>query len=369
MLKNTPLNSVHKELKAKMVDFNGWEMPIQYSGLIKEHEAVRNAAGLFDVSHMGEIEIKGPKAYDFLQYLITNDLKKLGDGKILYTVMCYVDGGVVDDLLVYRIAENSYMLCINASNVDKDYQWILEHQIDNVEIRNVSTKTAQLAIQGPDSEKILQQIVNIDLNNLKYYHFKTGKVSHFKALIARTGYTGEDGFEIFLEPKDAEYLFRMILEIGEKHAILPAGLGARDTLRLEMGYSLYGHEIDQNHNPLEAKLEWLVKFDKGNFIGKQTLTKLKEEGLKRQLAGFELQERGIPRAGYKVLKNNDETGEVVSGTYSPSLKKGIGTAYVASEHANIGEEIEIEIRGKKVIGKLVNTPFYKDAGNKAKKKK
>ena len=334
-------------------------MPVQYSGVIEEHNAVRNTAGLFDVSHMGEIEIKGPKADKFLQSLVTNDITKLVDGKILYTVMCYENGGIVDDLLVHKKADNHYMLCVNASNIDKDYQWILKHQIDGAEVQNVSDETAQLALQGPSAQKILQQIADTDLADLKKFNFKNELLANVKVLIARTGYTGEDGFEIYFKSQDAEFLFRKILEIGKQDGIMPVGLGARDTLRLEMGYSLYDHEIDQNHNPLEANLGWAIKLDKGDFIGKQALIKIKEEGLKRKLVGFELIERGIPRAKYKLFKNNKETGEVVSGTFSPSLKKAIGTGYVASEYSEIGEKIEIDIRGKKVKGKVVKTPFYK----------
>lgn len=342
-----------------MVDFGGWEMPVQYTGVIEEHLAVRNSAGLFDVSHMGEIDIKGPRAAEFLQYIITNDITKLSVSQILYTVMCYEDGGIVDDLLVHKIADDDYMLCVNASNTDKDYQWILRNQMNGVQIENVSDNTAQLALQGPAAEKILQQIVSIDLAGLKYYHFRNGEALQVEALISRTGYTGENGFEIYIKPRQAEYLFRNILEIGAKDGIMPVGLGARDTLRLEMGYSLYGHEIDQNHNPLEANLGWIVKFDKGDFIGREALIKKKKAGLKRKLVGLELIERGIPRAGYKIFKNGEGRGEVVSGTFSPSLKKAIGTGYVAIEYAGIGEEIAIDIRGKKVKGRVVKTPFYK----------
>ena len=368
MLKKTSINSIHKELKAKMIDFNGWEMPVQYTSLIEEHNAVRNTAGLFDVSHMGEIEIKGPKAFDFLQYLVTNDLTPLREGDILYSVLCYQDGGIVDDLLVYKIHDNHYMLCVNASNTDKDYQWILKHKIDGAEVTNISDETAQIAIQGPEAEKILHQIVDIDLGNLGYYHFRSGKVSGIQSLIGRTGYTGEDGFEIYFKPQNPDYLFRKILETGKKNGIRPAGLGARDTLRLEMGYSLYGHEIDRYHNPLEAKLGWQVKFDKGDFIGRQALRKQKGDSLKRKLIGFELKKRGIPRAGYKIFKDNQQTGEVVSGTFSPSLKKGIGTGYVFTEFADIGGEIEIEIRGKKFKSNIVNPPFYKKGSIKRVKK-
>ncbi len=359
MLKKTPLNSIHKELKARMVDFGGWEMPVQYSGVIQEHNAVRNTAGIFDVSHMGEIEVKGKEAYNFLQYLVTNDLKALSNGQIIYTVMCYENGGIVDDLLVHQLADNHYMLCVNASNTEKDYQWIFKNACDGVEIESVSEDTAQLALQGPAAEKILQQVVDFNLADLKAFHFRRGKVGNVDSLVARTGYTGEDGFEIYFKPNFAELLFKKIVEIGKKDGIMPIGLAARDTLRLEMGYSLYGHEIDENHNPLEAKLGWQVKFDKGDFIGKQALVECKKNGLKRKLVGIELLERGIPREGYKIFKNSVETGEMVSGTFSPSLKKAIGTGYVQRENADVGSEIEIDIRGKKVKGKVVNTPFYR----------
>lgn len=333
-------------------------MPVQYSGVIKEHHAVRNAAGLFDVSHMGEIEIKGPKAFEFLQNILTNDIAKLSEGRILYTVMCYNNGGIVDDLLVHKIKDTHYMLCVNASNTNKDYQWILKHQVSGVEVLDISDETAQLALQGPASGKILQQILNIDLDNLKYFYFIKDEVADIGALIARSGYTGEDGFEIYFNPQKAECLFTKILEIGSKDGIMPIGLAARDTLRVEMGYSLYGHEIDQNYNPLEANLGWIVKLDKGDFIGREALIKIKEEGLKRKLIGFEMIERGIPRTGYKIFKNNEETGAVVSGTFSPSLKKAIGTGYISSKFTGFNEEIEVDIRGKKIKGKIVKIPFY-----------
>ena len=359
MLKKTPLNEVHKELKARMIDFGGWEMPVQYSNVIEEHQAVRNAAGLFDVSHMGEINISGPKAEDFLQYIITNDIKKLAVGRILYTVMCYENGGIVDDFLVHKVADDRYMLCVNASNTYKDFQWLLENQIYGTQVINVSSDTAQLALQGPAAEKILQQVVAMDLSDLQHYHFRTEKAKRVEVLIARTGYTGEDGFEIYFKEDYAEYLFRNILEAGKKNGIMPIGLAARDILRLEMGYALYGQEIDRNHNPLEANLGWIVKFDKGNFIGKEALIKIKKKGLKRKLVGFELVDRGIPRAGYKIFKNSKEIGEVVSGTFSPSLKEAIGTGYIAIEHSNVNEEVEISIHGKNRKGKVVKTPFYR----------
>jgi len=359
MLKKTPLNEVHKELKARMVDFGGWEMPIQYSSVIEEHQAVRKAAGLFDVSHMGEIDVFGPRAEEFLQHVITNDIKKLTVGRILYTVMCYENGGIIDDFLVHKVADDRYMLCVNASNTQKDFQWLLENQITGTQVINTSSDTAQLALQGPATEKILQQIVDIDLSVLQNYNFKTGKAKRVEVLVARTGYTGEDGFEIYFKEDCAQYLFRNILDAGKKNGIMPVGLGARDTLRLEMGYALYGKEIDGNHNPLEANLGWIVKFDKGDFIGKEALIKIKKKGLKRKLVGFELIDRGIPRTGYKIFKNSKEIGEVVSGTFSPSLKESIGTGYIAIEHSNVNDEIEIKIHGKNRKGKIVKTPFYR----------
>ena len=334
-------------------------MPVQYSSVIEEHQAVRNTAGLFDVSHMGEINISGPRAEEFLQHMITNDIKKLTAGRILYTVMCYEDGGIADDLLVHKKSDDNYMLFVNASNTQKDFQWFLENQIYGTQIINASSNTTQLALQGPAAEKILQQIVDIDLSTLQHYHFRTGKAARVDALIARTGYTGEDGFEIYFKSDCAEYLFRNILEAGKKNGIIPVGLGARDILRLEMGYALYGHEIDRNSNPLEANLGWIVKFDKGDFIGKEALIKIKKKGLKRKLVGFELIDRGIPRAGYTIFKNNKKTGEVVSGTFSPTMKKAIGTGYIAIEHSNVNGEIEINIHGKNRKGKIVKTPFYR----------
>lgn len=334
-------------------------MPVQYSSIIEEHQAVRNTAGLFDVSHMGEINISGPGAEEFLQYIITNNIEKLSVGRILYTVMCYEDGGIVDDLLVHKVAADHYMLCVNASNTQKDFQWLLENQIVGTQIINSSIDTTQLALQGPAAEKILQQIVDMDLSALQHYHFRTGKAARIDTLIARTGYTGEDGFEIYFKSDCAEYLFRNILEAGKKYGIMPVGLGARDTLRLEMGYSLYGHEIDRNRNPLEANLGWIVKLDKGDFIGKEALIKIKKKGLKRKLVGFELIDRAIPRTGHKIFENSKKIGEVVSGTFSPSMKKAIGTGYIPIEHSKVNEEIEINIHEKKRKGKVVKTPFYR----------
>lgn len=360
MLKRTPLNSTHKELKARMVDFGGWDMPVQYRGIIEEHQAVRNKAGLFDVSHMGEISIRGKNAELFLQYLMTNDVAQLSSGGILYTLMCHEDGGIVDDLLVHKYEKDHYMLCVNASNTQKDFEWMLENQFKSTEILNVSPTISQLAIQGPDSEKILQRIIDdADLSKLKYYRFVTGKFSRLEIMVARTGYTGEDGFEIYFDSGIAESVFRKILEAGEKDGIMPIGLGARDTLRLEMGFSLYGHEIDENHNPYEANLGRFVKLDKEEFIGQEALLKIKENGIKRKLVAFEVTERGIPRAGYEIFAEGKKTGEVASGTFSPTLKKSIGTGYVAIKHAGIDEGIEIDIRRKKVKAKIVKPPFYK----------
>lgn len=333
-------------------------MPIQYSGVIQEHRCVRDAVGLFDVSHMGEIEIQGKDSCDFLQKLLTNDLSKMEDGSILYTLMCYDDGGVVDDLLVHRFNPNHYFLCVNASNTDKDFQWIQKQAGSfDLETRNTSSETAQLALQGKYAEELLQTVCDISLNEVRYYHFKKGKIQNNDSIISRTGYTGEDGFEIYLAPRKAPALFRALLDRGQSFGIQPIGLGARDTLRLEMGYALYGHEISEFTNPLEAGLGWVVKLGKGDFIGRQPLAEIKERGPKRKRVGFILKERGVPRQHYKVFKDGQVIGEVTSGTFSPSLNKGIGMCYVPPDHSAPGTLIEIKIRNQTVPAEVVKLPM------------
>ena len=358
-LKATPLLGLHKELGAKLVPFVGWNMPIQFAGVLSEHICVRERVGLFDVSHMGEIEVKGKDAKKFLQFLLSNNVEKMFDGSILYSLMCYETGGVVDDLLAYRFSENHYFLCVNASNSDKDYDWIARHASSfNVNIKNTSSETSQLALQGPDAKNVLQSLCDISLDDLSYYNFRKGMVNNVESLISRTGYTGEDGFELYLSPEKVSEVFRSLMEQGRSYGIQPIGLGARDTLRIEMGYPLYGNEIDNNPTPLDAGLGWVIKFDKGEFLGRGSLLKQKEQGsLRRKLVGLKLLTRGVPRAHYQVFKNGESVGEVTSGTFSPTLNTGVGLCYVSSEYSDIGNHLDVKIRDQLVATEVIQLPF------------
>ena len=358
-LKATPLLGLHKELGAKLVPFVGWNMPIQFAGVLSEHICVRERVGLFDVSHMGEIEVKGKDAKKFLQFLLSNNVEKMFDGSILYSLMCYETGGVVDDLLAYRFSENHYFLCVNASNSDKDYDWIARHASSfNVNIKNISSETSQLALQGPDAKNVLQSLCDISLDDLSYYNFRRGMVNNVESLISRTGYTGEDGFELYLSPEKVSEVFRSLMEQGRSYGIQPIGLGARDTLRIEMGYPLYGNEIDNNPTPLDAGLGWVIKFDKGEFLGRGSLLKQKEQGsLRRKLVGLKLLTRGVPRAHYQVFKNGESVGEVTSGTFSPTLNTGVGLCYVSSEYSDIGNHLDMKIRDQLVATEVIQLPF------------
>ena len=358
-LKTTPLLDLHKELGAKLVPFAGWNMPIQFAGVLSEHTCVRERAGLFDVSHMGEIEVKGKDAKNFLQFLLSNNVEKMFDGSILYSLMCYETGGVVDDLLAYRFSENHYFLCVNASNSDKDYDWIARHASSfNVSIKNTSSETSQLALQGPDAKNVLQSLCDISLDDLSYYNFRRGMVNNVESLISRTGYTGEDGFELYLSPEKVSEVFRSLMEQGRSYGIQPIGLGARDTLRIEMGYPLYGNEIDNNPTPLDAGLGWVIKFDKGEFLGRGSLLKQKEQGsLRRKLVGLKLLTRGVPRAHYQVFKNGESVGEVTSGTFSPTLNTGVGLCYVSSEYSDVGNHLDVKIRDQLVATEVIQLPF------------
>ena len=358
-LKATPLLGLHKELGAKLVPFVGWNMPIQFAGVLSEHTCVRERVGLFDVSHMGEIEVKGKDAKKFLQFLLSNNVEKMFDGSILYSLMCYETGGVVDDLLAYRFSENHYFLCVNASNSDKDYDWIARHASSfNVNIKNTSSETSQLALQGPDAKNVLQSLCGISLDDLSYYNFRKGMVNNVESLISRTGYTGEDGFELYLSPEKVSEVFRSLMEQGRSYGIQPIGLGARDTLRIEMGYPLYGNEIDNNPTPLDAGLGWVIKFDKGEFLGRGSLLKQKEQGSpRRKLVGLKLLTRGVPRAHYQVFKNGESVGEVTSGTFSPTLNTGVGLCYVSSEYSDIGNHLDMKIRDQLVATEVIQLPF------------
>lgn len=356
-MKRTPLNQVHQDMGGKMVNFAGWNMPVQYSGIIDEHLAVRNKCGLFDVSHMGEIVFSGPDALKNLQQLVTNNVARLSVGQILYTTVCYPDGGIVDDILVYRLAEEEYLLVVNASNTDKDFSWFTENSSGRVNVENISQSYAQLALQGPESENILQQLTDVDLKEIKYYWFKEGDTAGKKSIISRTGYTGEKGFEIYLKPDDAVPVWNNLFKIGKKYGMIPAGLGARDTLRLEKKFCLYGNEISKDRHPLEAGLGWTVKFDKGDFIGRAKLLEFKENGYPDRLVGFKLHGRGIARHGYKIEVGGEEVGVVTSGSYSPSLEESIGLGYIQKEKAGIGQKVQIIIRKRPVDAEIVETPF------------
>lgn len=363
-MKKTPLNQVHIELGARMVDFGGWHMPVQYSGLSQEHLAVRTKAGLFDVSHMGEVLVEGEDAENFLNHLVTNNVSRIVDRQAQYTVMCYDNGGVVDDLLVYRRATNKYLLCINASNTEKDVAWIQEQAkaFPKCSVKNVSDEYCQIAIQGPASEKILAKLCDYDLSSIKYYHFAETKVCGVQAIVSRTGYTGEDGFEIYAPAANAVTLWKNLMEAGQSEGLIPCGLGARDTLRTEMKFPLYGHEITAETNPLEAGLGWVVKLDKpAAFHGKAALQKVKAEGLKRQLVGLKALDKAIPRQGYTVFNatGTERLGVVTSGTLSPSLNVPIAIAYIQTGHHTVGSKVSIQIRDKFYPAEVVSTPFYK----------
>ena len=359
VLKKTPLNQVEHELGGKMVDFGGWELPVQFGGILDEHAAVRERAGLFDVSHMGEITVKGPGALALLQRATCNDVSKLQDGRAQYNGLLYPTAGFVDDILIYRNSADDYFVVVNASNTDKDYQWLAEFaKGSDAEVRNVSSDYAQLALQGPESERILQPMSDVDLSSMKYYHFAKGKVDGIPAIVSRTGYTGEDGFEVYLAPSEAPRLFRKFLEGG---AVKPCGLGARDTLRLEAKMALYGNDIDQTTTPLEADLGWIVKLEKGEFTGRDVLQRERAEGLGRKLVGFEMIDRGIGRHGYPIVDGSEQIGVVTSGTHSPTLKKAIGLAYLPLDRSTPGTEFHVMIRGKETRARVVPTPFYKRA--------
>ncbi len=358
-LKRTPLYDAHVKAGAKLVEFGGWEMPVQYAGIIEEHKACREAAGIFDVSHMGEIDVSGPDALKFVNKLITNDAAKMQIKQCLYSPMCYETGGAVDDLLVYKMADDHYYIVVNASNTDKDFEWFLQNaKGQNVKVDNISLETAQIAVQGPKAEAILQRITDLDLSTLKYYWFDYGKVDGVDAIVSRTGYTGEDGFEVYVKPEAATRVWDKIIDTGKGDGLVPVGLGARDTLRLEARLPLYGHEMSADINPLEAGLGIFVKVNKVEFNGKAALVKQKEEGLHRKVVGFEMVGRGIPRSHYPVKKDDKVIGLVTSGSFAPALNKNIGLAIVKAEYSAIDTEFEIEIRGKGVVAKVIKTPFY-----------
>jgi len=358
-LKRTPLNETHRACSAKMVDFGGWDMPVQYSGILEEHHAVRKAAGLFDVSHMGEIEVRGPEALQLVDSVSTNHAAKLKAGQAHYSALLYEHGGFVDDILVHKIDDHHFFLCVNASNQDKDFEHIREHNRFDAEVDFAGPRYAQLAIQGPKALGVLQQLTPVDLSAIRYYWFTDGEVSGTPARIARTGYTGEDGFEIYVSPDQAARLWQEILAAGRSVGIKPCGLGARNTLRLEAKMALYGHEITASINPWEADLGWIVKMDKGDFVGRAALNKLQTAGVTRKLVGFEMTGRGIGRDGYEVFLDGKPAGWVTSGGPSPTLSKNIGLCYLPVDQAHPGVSIQVMIRDNPVGAVTVPSPFYK----------
>ncbi len=360
--KKTPLFEIHKALGARLVSFAGWQMPVLYSGVIEEHLAVRSSVGLFDVSHMGEIEVSGKGAHRFVQRLITNDVDRVVDGQCQYALLCYPDGGVVDDVIVYRYNKDRFLFCVNASNVAKVHEWFI-HQAPGtgVLIEDRSSDYAQLALQGSAAAKVIEPLIDVDLSEMKTFHFMMAELDGIEALVSRTGYTGEDGFEIYVEPGEAEGLWQLLMDAGKDANVKPIGLGARDTLRLEMGYPLYGHELSEKITPLEAGLNKYVRLNKtGGFIGQEALLKQAAAGPSRSLIGFKMLGPGIPRQDYEIAVNNAPIGVVTSGTMSPSLKCGIGLGLVASAFKD-AVNVNLMIRGRAVKAEVVRPPFYKRA--------
>jgi aminomethyltransferase len=359
-MKNTALTHIHEALGAKMVPFAGYNMPVQYEGINIEHETVRNGVGVFDVSHMGEFYLKGKNALALIQKVTSNDASLLHDGKVQYSCLPNNDGGIVDDLLVYRISNEEYLLVVNASNIEKDWNWISQHNDLGVEMTNSSDEISLLAIQGPDAAEALQSLTSLDLFKMKYYNFQIGTFAGVEnVIVSATGYTGSGGFEIYFKNGDAEKIWNAIFKAGVDFGIKPIGLAARDTLRLEMGFCLYGNDINDTTSPIEAGLGWITKFSK-DFVNAEMLKKQKEEGITKKLVAFEITEKGIPRHGYEIVNEKGEViGEVTSGTMSPSLKKGIGMGYVTKELSKIGTPIFIQIRNKAIPASIVKLPFYK----------
>ncbi len=365
MLKRTALFEEHQKLNGRLIDFGGWELPVQYSGVMDEHLACRNAVGLFDVSHMGEVHVEGKDAEAFLNELVSNDVSAISIGQAQYSVMCNDEGSIVDDLIVYRRSPDRFLVVINASNTEKDVAWmesVLKRRSWNLKFENASAQYTQIAIQGRHAEKILQTLTQTPLHDIKNYWFKEGSVlQHIPAILARTGYTGEDGFEVYVPWKEGPAVWRALFEAGQPFGLKPCGLGARDTLRLEVKFPLYGNELGDQTNPLEAGLGWVVKLGKKSFIGKSAIEAKKAQGLKNKLVGLTLKAAGIPRQGYKIFDSagEKEIGIVTSGTQSPSLKKTVALGYVTVPHSELGTHIQIEIRGNKIPAEIIPTPFYK----------
>lgn len=364
-LKRTPIYPEYEKLGARTIDFGGWDMPVQFKGIKHEHEITRTKAGLFDVSHMGEIVVKGPKSLEFLQTVVTNDVSKLTPNRAQYNFMCNENGGTIDDFLIYMIENNHYLLVVNAANTDKDFAWLNEHNTfgEDVTVKDASSEYALLALQGPNSEEILQALTQTPLNDIKLFGFENSvqfKSIEADALVSRTGYTGEDGFEIYIDVTHGRDLWNLILETGASHGVEPIGLGARDTLRFEAGLPLYGQELSEDITPIEAGLRFAVKVDKGtDFIGKEKLKEQIEYGPPRKVVGLEMIDKGIPRTGYKVYIDDEEVGYITSGTQSPTLQKNIGNALIKSEFAKVGQQITVQVRKRTLKAVIVETPFYK----------
>lgn len=356
-LRQTPLNAIHRAAGARMVDFGGWDMPVEYSGIIAEHMAVRTGVGLFDVSHMGEIEILGPQALDLVQHVSCNNASRLSDGQAHYSGLLTTEGTFVDDILVHQVAADHYFLCVNASNQDGDYEWICKQNTFEAAVENKGAGYIQLAVQGPRGLETLAKLTETDLPSIRYYWFTRGEVNGVDAMIARTGYTGEDGFEIYFAPEHAEAIWNALLTAGEEFGIVPCGLGARNTLRLEAAMSLYGHEIDDKTTPYEAGLGWIVKLKKGNFLGRDALAAQKAAGVKRKVFGLEMTGRGIARDGYRVFLGANDIGWITSGSMAPALEKNVALAMLPATTAE-GDEVEVAVRRRRVPAKVVPLPFY-----------
>ncbi|MFZ5516762.1 MAG: glycine cleavage system aminomethyltransferase GcvT [Candidatus Zhuqueibacterota bacterium] len=357
-MKKTALYETHVKLGAKIVEFAGFYMPIQYKGINEEHIRIRTSVGLFDVSHMGEFEVTGPAAEDFLQYMTLNDVKTLNTYQAQYSAMCYEDGGIVDDLLVYRLPDR-FLIVVNAANLQKDFDWLQNHLRKGVTLKDRSDEFTLIAVQGRRAIDTLQKLTDVKLAQINTYWFGEGKLADVPMIIARTGYTGEDGFELMLPPDKSVHVWDALMDAGREFDVEPIGLGARDTLRMEVKYCLYGNDIDQTTNPLEAGLGWITKIDKGDFIGRNAIVAVKEAGLKRKLIGFELEGKAIPRHGYPIAKNEKTIGVVTSGMFSPILKQPIGLGYVEAGSSKVGDQFDVDIRGRKIPARVVKTPFYK----------
>lgn len=359
MPKRTPLYETHRALGARLIEFGGWDMPVQYSGILAEHHAVRTKAGLFDLSHMGEIEVSGPRALDALQELVVTDVARIQLEQAQYSLMCYPDGGIVDDIIIYRMTDDRFFVCVNAANITKDFEWMTQHNRVQALMVNRSDEYALIAVQGPFAPDIVQRLTSLNLSDVKRYWFATGDVAGVRALVARTGYTGEDGFELFIAAEQAVKVWNACLEAGQPDGIMPIGLGARDTLRLEAAYMLYGNDIDAQTTPLEAGLQRLVRFAKPVFIGRDALVQQQTTGIRKQFVGLAMDEAGIPRHGYLLWHDGQQVGGITSGTQSPSLGVGIALGYVSPVCAAIGTPLTVEIRGRQVRAHVVARPFYR----------